>query len=372
MAAFLRFSRQSIYAAVLKLGRSRTSSTYSGKPCSALPKHGNCSSVSSLLNPHAPVSIGLSVALIIVGAAVGSVIAPVNTQPELHRVRGSPEQQADDSSAQLVRLPVTVTDKKGNAVTNLTAKDFRVLEDKVVQPIVYFEPPPLQPLAIGLLMDWSGSRRSQLPGAELAPALSFLKRFVGGNNRALIYSFSDEVWKDADLTADLFVVEEALRRLSKTVPGGSSALYDGLNRAMVDLARAGGGKPILIVISDGTDNDSRTTLERVLTMAAETEVSIYFVFVRPEARREARRADPVVDRLTRDTGGMAILAESNEGMHRAFAAITEALEATYVIGFRPMQPLPHRKLRQVRVEVTSQDLRVRTRKGYLGPQAKKP
>ena len=58
-----------------------------------------------------------------------------------------------------VRLPITVTDKKGQFVAGLSQSDFQVLEDRVPQQIDSFtsEENNKLPLYVGVLMDTSPS-----------------------------------------------------------------------------------------------------------------------------------------------------------------------------------------------------------------------
>ncbi|HEU5130654.1 MAG TPA: hypothetical protein VFT26_01080, partial [Pyrinomonadaceae bacterium] len=63
-----------------------------------------------------------------------------------------------------VRLPITVTDKKGQFVPNLTKNDFVILEDKVPQTIETFSDDLSQttPLYVAVLMDTSPSTAGKL------------------------------------------------------------------------------------------------------------------------------------------------------------------------------------------------------------------
>ena len=56
-------------------------------------------------------------------------------------------------------VPVTVTDDRGFFVSNLEAKDFRVLDEGKPQRIQFFSHKERQPVVIGFLIDQSNSSR---------------------------------------------------------------------------------------------------------------------------------------------------------------------------------------------------------------------
>ena len=61
-----------------------------------------------------------------------------------------------------VLLPVTVRDKHGKLIENLTKADFVLTEDSKAEAINYFATNANLPLTLGLLVDTSGSVRSVL------------------------------------------------------------------------------------------------------------------------------------------------------------------------------------------------------------------
>src|ERR1041385_9574196 len=58
-----------------------------------------------------------------------------------------------------VIVPVTVTDDKGRFVSNLVAKDFRVLDGGKPQEIRFFSHNEKQPVVVGFLIDLSNNSR---------------------------------------------------------------------------------------------------------------------------------------------------------------------------------------------------------------------
>ena len=74
-------------------------------------------------------------------------------------------QQGDQPGSQIrvqvneVIVPVTVTDEKGRFVSNLEAKDFRVLDEGKEQRIRFFSHDQKQPVVVGFLIDMSNNTR---------------------------------------------------------------------------------------------------------------------------------------------------------------------------------------------------------------------
>ena len=76
----------------------------------------------------------------------------------------STDEQRIVTQIRRVRLPITVTDKKGSFVPGLTKDDFIILEDKVPQQVETFSDDISQttPLYIGVLIDTSASTAGKL------------------------------------------------------------------------------------------------------------------------------------------------------------------------------------------------------------------
>ena len=220
----------------------------------------------------------------------------------------------------VVTLPVTVRDKHGKIVRDLTKENFTLQEDGRPQAIKYFSQDANLPLTLGLLVDTSRSQTNVLE-AERNASRSFLDQMlVQAKDRAFLIHFDREVELLQDLTSSREKLQAALDllktssdRRSSNDPssndpndsgdsragsgsgshhGGGTELYDAVFLASNELMKKQQGRKALIILSDGVDRGSKTYLEGAIESAqrADTVVySIYFADAHREDRNEGQR-----------------------------------------------------------------------------------
>src|SRR6266853_519615 len=166
-------------------------------------------------------------------------------------------------SAELVVLPVVVTDKKGRYISDLTTTQFTVFDNGRRVPIELFTNEDT-PVTVGLVIDASGSMRSKI-GEVVAATMAFA-RASNPEDELFAVQFNDDVvrtipYRPFLLAGDLGALESAVTSIR---PDGRTSLYDGIMAALDHLALGSRPRKALIVISDGGDNASEATLDRVL------------------------------------------------------------------------------------------------------------
>jgi len=230
-----------------------------------------------------------------------------------------PSMQAQDSAAtiavdvKVVTLPVTVRDKHGKIVRDLTKDDFTLQEDGRPQTIRYFSEEANLPLTLGLLVDTSRSQTNVLD-AERNASRGFLDQMlVQEKDKAFLIHFDREVELLQDLTSSREKLQAALELLktpsdrdrsndpndsgdsrsgSGSHHGGGTQLYDAVFLASNELMKKQQGRKALVILSDGVDRGSKTFLESAIESAqrADTVVySIYFADSHREDRNEGQR-----------------------------------------------------------------------------------
>jgi len=266
-------------------------------------------------------------------------------------------------SSELVVLPIVVTDKQGRYISDLDRDRFTVFDNGRRVPIEIFTNEDT-PLTIGLIIDASGSMGTKMN--DVVSASVAFARLSNPEDELFAIRFNDDVQhviRDRQflLAQDLGALHAALRLMR---PDGRTALYDAMVAGIDYLARGTRGRKALVVISDGGDNASEVTLERVLARARETNAAIYTIgLFEPE---DPDRNPGVLKSLARATGGERFLPRSRDELTQTCERIAREIRSGYTIGYVP--PDRDGNYHRVRVDVqppSSQKLNIRTRPGYF-------
>src|SRR5580658_9927808 len=210
------------------------------------------------------------------------------------------------ADTRLVILPVSVADKSGKLVTDLPQKSFKVFENGVEQPIKIFNREDV-PISLGIIVDNSGSMREKRHQVETASL--DLVRASNPMDEVFIVNFNDEPYLDVELTSDIKKMEEGIARIDSR---GGTAMRNAIDGAIDYVKKKGHRqKKVLLVITDGNDNASEISLEKLVTRAQQSEVVVYSIgLLNEEERREARLAKRALDELSHDSGGIAFYPKS--------------------------------------------------------------
>lgn len=291
-------------------------------------------------------------------ALAATVVVCAQQQPP----QPPPEPSFRTASSELVVLPVTVTDKQGQLVSDVARDRFVVFDNGRRQSVSLFSDEDT-PVTIGLVIDSSSSMRSKM-GEVVAATLAFAK---ASNPEDEIFTlvFNDDV-RDA-LPGQTISAEDrdALQQALDAVrPDGQTALYDGLMEGLARAAEGSRPRKVLVLISDGGDNASRATLADVLVRARVSNVTIYTIGV---FDKDDGDANPnVLKSLAQTTGGERFLPRSAGPLIQACAHIAREIRSGYTIGYEP--PDRDGAFHRVRVVVAAdagRTLIVRTRPGYF-------
>jgi len=273
------------------------------------------------------------------------------------------EQQAISVSTDVVRVPVTVTDERGNFIAGLNVQNFAVYEDKRPQHITFYEQQDV-PITVGLLVDHSGSMAGKLP--EVAEAISALAHSSNPQDEMFVVDFGDEVLLEK-VNGKPFSSDPA--ELGRAVAGvsaqGRTALYDAVIAGFDHLRLGQWQRKALVVVSDGGDNASHHNYAQVLALARSSQVVIYAIGLVGEPGEEEN--PKVLERICKDTGGIAFFPGRGESIVEVADRIGTDLRKQYTLGYIPDRALggdTYRKI-EVRVSVLGQGkIRVRSRTGY--------
>jgi len=261
----------------------------------------------------------------------------------------------------LVVLPVSVLDKSGKLVTDLQQKAFKVFENGVEQPIKVFRREDV-PISLGIIIDNSGSMREKRQRVETASV--DLVKASNPQDEVFIVNFNDDAFLDVPFTNDIKKMEEGIARIDSR---GGTAMRDAISMSLDYLRKEGKRqKKVLLVITDGNDNASNISLEKLVTRAQQNEVLMYAIgLLNEEERREARLAKRALDAISHDSGGLAFYPKGASDVDEIALQVAHEIRNQYTIAYSPTVQQMDGSFRQIKVTVNGPGHPVvRTRTGY--------
>lgn len=295
-------------------------------------------------------------------------------------------------NSNLVIVPVSVTDARGEPVMGLDIKDFRLEEEGRAQEITQIGDPEQVPLEIAILLDISGSVNARIE-FEKEAAARFLKQVLKPTDRASVFTISitprmELQRASADAAAAKLKSVQATR--------GPTAFFDTVVEAARYLASSTPAqhRRVIVVISDGEDNYSERikaaigdTAQAQRSATAQTQ-SVVYNRAQAEVEREVQRAEAAfysinpsgqslrlniisqraqdgMARLANATGGNSFVPEKLEDLDAVFKQIASELRSQYLIQYYSNDQTQNANFRRIRVAVpTRPDTRIRARQGY--------
>ena len=312
--------------------------------------------------------------VILMFALVVPMAAQRGTAPAVPTPQGQqpPKPEKDQTisiNVDLVDLLVSVADKKGKFNTSLKKDDFKIFEDDKIQSITNFSSETDLPLTIALLVDTSGSIRDKLRFEQEAAIEFFYSTLRRGKDKALVISFDSGVDLLQDFTDDPEKLSDAVRKIRA---GGGTSLYDAIYLAVNEKLTNQPGRRVLILISDGDDNSSRTSLTETLEVAQKNFVTIYGISTNSAAyfgSKEQDRGDKTLKKFSEETGGKPFFPFKVQDLAISFQDISEELRSQYRIAYRSSNARADGTYRKVRVDVSDKRFKAKTRNGYYAPRA---
>ncbi len=355
-----------------------------------------------------PALVATALALFFLAAAFVNT-SPVNAQkirqlpppPPVPRLKPKPtpvpEYEVIKVSSNLVVVPVSVTDEKGQPVLGLKASEFHVAEDGRPQEITQLGDPEQVPVDIALLIDVSASVDARFAFEQKAAA-DFLRQVMKQGDRATIFAIDQA----PRFIQPLSTAEVASQKLLSVTPGtGYTAFFNSILAAekYLDQSSSSGRRRLIVVISDGDDT------ARILDVSAKQSRSEEFQLIGKDAQlqlmqraqlevlREVQRAEITfysinpsgqtmhlnvrtarseegMERIAQATGGAAFIPKGDLDLNDIFTRIASEIRSQYLIQYYSNNQSAGRAFRHIAVTAPARpQLRVRAREGYY-PKAK--
>ncbi|MGZ4871257.1 MAG: VWA domain-containing protein [Candidatus Angelobacter sp.] len=311
------------------------------------------------------------------GAATASKPAtPANVPPgqqsgqipgsEIGTVTKTGDRYTFRSQVNEVTLSATVLDARRHLVTNLSPTNFAVYEDNQPQKITSFRREDI-PVSIGIVVDNSGSMRTKR--AAVTKAVLNLIQASNPQDEVFVVNFNDDPYLDQDFTNRLDPLREALDRVDSR---GGTALYDAVIASADHLAKgAKKEKKVLLVVTDGVDNESRESLESAIRKVQDDNgPTIYTIGILGD-EPGIKRAKRALQSLSDQTGGVAFFPKDLVEVDEISQEVARDIRNQYSLTYKPTNPRSNGGYRKVKVEARApgyKDLQVRTRDGYFADE----
>ncbi|HVF86262.1 MAG TPA: VWA domain-containing protein [Pyrinomonadaceae bacterium] len=334
---------------------------------------------------------------------------PANQKPGTPSTSSEPiaEEVGEDDvvrvNTALVTIPVSIMDRDGRYIPNLSKDDFRIFEDNTEQDVAYFAAVE-QPFTVALLLDTSGSTEFKIEEIQDA-AIAFVDQ-LRPEDSVMVIAFDDQIDVLTEATNDRRQLRNAIRRARS---GGGTRLYDAVDFTIKQRLNRIKGRKAIVLFTDGVDTTSRTaSYETNVRDAEELDAIVYpvqydtyngqhqgtgwpptsrnpsiiFPFPLPfpmpipggrrgggggrgTSRGDYARAGAYLRDMAEKTGGRVHEAYDVSYLERAFESIAEELRRQYSLGYYPKVQSSIAARRQIKVRVKRPNLVVRARDSYI-------
>ena len=294
-------------------------------------------------------------------AVVAAQSSPIQRAPRMLR-----------SSVEVTVVTATVRDGNGRLVPDLPADAFTIYEDGEPQVITQFTHDRV-PVGLGMLLDISDSMFGQRILDARTAVERFLLQLLAPDDAAFLMTFNHTPnlltsWIAPSETAALRNALDTLR------PSGGTAIYDTVLTALSVIDQRPRDRAALVLISDGADTASDTSLRELRSALLRTDAFIFAVAIDSPVRQaiNTRVNAEALGEVTNQTGGHTEVVHDTTEIAGATARIAEELNNQYVIGYSSPHP-GDGKYHSIRVRVNREGYKVRARNGYVSvPNRKAP
>jgi Ca-activated chloride channel homolog len=280
----------------------------------------------------------------------------------------------------MVSVPVTVRNREGGFVKDLTRDDFRIFEDRAEQEIVTFAQEAV-PTRIAIVLDTSGSVRYEWGTIKFATK-KFAENLKPEDQFALV-AFNTEIRLKMDWGRSFDRLDPVL---SSIYCKDNTNLWDAIWVVSNDVFKGIHEKKAIIIMSDGLDNNSSVSYDEALNAAIRSEAAVYIVS-KTEAVRQSMlysqaqagvygsvprevflQADEALRKLAYETGGRVLYPNSFGQLNDVYAQVDEELRNQYSLGYISTNQIKDGKYRDIEVRVASPDPVITAKPGYFAPK----
>lgn len=281
-----------------------------------------------------------------------------------------------------ISIAVTVQDKKGRYINDLTKEDFSIYENNEKRDLTYFNHDFKAPLSLTVLLDVSGSMAIQDKLKESKESLKYLTTFLLN----LDDEFSLLIFADGEVEVAMNFSNNKnyfLTVLEKTEAYGQTALNDAVTVTPEFANEGNNEKRAILLITDGIENDSQYSHYQAVEIARRVDIPIFTIgykiplsdqYLRKYKHSPSLTSSGIVyslERFSRATGGKAFFINQAEELKTALREIKKELSHQYILGYTSYRNQEN-EYREIKVITSKKKYKVRTREGYYSGEKKSP
>jgi VWFA-related protein len=272
----------------------------------------------------------------------------------------APFEIVETTGVSRVLLEATVTDNAGHFVNDLDAASFLVRENDEPQTIDLASVESL-PVTYTLLVDASQSMHARMPFVRAAAGR--LADFLRPKDRLIVAPFSRTLGAVTGPTADRETIAGAVQAIQSK---GGTAISDGL----VEAARLAAGtesRQVIVLVTDGYDEDSRTKIDDALAAVQSAHAAVYVIGVGGVAGISLK-GERALRQIARETGGRVFFPSREQELPAVHELVAEDVQQRYLISYSPANQAADGAWRRIALSTSDPTQRVRTRAGYFAPK----
>jgi VWFA-related protein len=288
-------------------------------------------------------------------------------------------------SVNLVKVPITVFDDRGNMVTDLRREDFHLWEDSIPQQIRSFGL-DTNPVSVVLVLDTSATVKQELK--KIKEAAEDFAAALSRDDRISVITFDDEVSLILNWTDNMKLVRKSLRKVDT---GVRTSLYDAMYMAAHDQLKNIEGRKAIILLTDCLNNQSSIGFLDASREIVNSQATLYVVsktaMVRQEAYRERRvimladiykrlfgdddyieeffqKREAEMTDLAEKTGGRCFFPTDFDQIKGVYGEVAHELKSKYYLTYVSSQRKEPNSYHRIALEYLMPSSRMTYRKGY--------
>jgi Ca-activated chloride channel homolog len=262
----------------------------------------------------------------------------------------------ETSDVASVGVDAAVQDARGHYIGGLDASQFILREDGEPQTIdlVTSDAPAA---TFTLLIDSSQSMSTNV--RFVRQAATQLVGFLRDEDQIVVAPFRKGITAITGPTRDRATIADAV---SAATPQGGTAIVDALQQVS-ERAADGEGRRVVVLVTDGYDEDSRQTFETTLASLKASQVTVYVVGIGGVAG-VSLKGEQLLRKIAAETGGRAYFPWNGKELAEAHVAIAADVQHRYRLTYTPTNQRKDGTWRVITLSTADPSYKVRARPGY--------